>query len=100
MIDTNRDLYITPVVKQNFFKLATMTDTLYWNDVSDTLAAVADNNLVSWYYPGIAYVDRDLLVRSKVSRSAEVFGKLPQIVNFFGSRISIRRVDGALISDM
>lgn len=93
-VDQNRDLYITPVLKEHpvrararvcvyacaccarvcrcfhFFlsypcllqiKLQTMVDTVAWNDSSDMLAALADGKLVSWLYPGIAFVDKDLI---------------------------------------
>ncbi len=98
-IDANRDLYITPVTKQNSFKLGTMTDSIYWNDASDMLAVVTDGHLVTWFYPGIAYVDRDLLRKAKASKNADQYGKLAQLVNFFGNRVSVRKVDGSLLYD-
>ena len=64
-IDRNRDLFITPVLKAASYKLATMVDSVQWNDTTDMLAAMIDQRLVVWYYPNVVYVDRDLLPVTK-----------------------------------
>ena len=38
-----------------------MVDAVRWNDVNNSLAAVADGSLMVWYYPEVVYLDRDLL---------------------------------------
>eukprot|EP00939_MAST-03C_sp_MAST-3C-sp1_P001027 g1027.t1 len=79
-------------------KIATMVDTSEWNDASDTLAAVADGKLVTWIYPQAVYVDRDLFDKGKFSHDGVAFGKHPYISSFFGPRVTVRRVDGALVT--
>lgn len=60
-VDSNRDLYVTPVTQEHPVKLCTMVDCIVWNDCSDMLAALADGQLVTWMYPGVVFVDKDLL---------------------------------------
>mmetsp|Transcript_45447 Transcript_45447/g.72922 ORF Transcript_45447/g.72922 Transcript_45447/m.72922 type:complete len:761 (-) Transcript_45447:178-2460(-) len=96
-IDRNRDLFITPVLKAASYKLATMVDSVQWNDTTDMLAAMIDQRLVVWYYPNVVYVDRDLLPVTKHVKDGG-FGKAPQLTYFNGARCTVRRIDGALIS--
>jgi len=97
-IDSNRDMYITPVLRQHQVKLSTMVDSVAWNDVSDTLVALADGKLVTWTYPNVVFVDKDLLPATTTSKAGDMFGKLPQIHTFFGTRVTVRRADGALLT--
>mmetsp|Transcript_42074 Transcript_42074/g.98677 ORF Transcript_42074/g.98677 Transcript_42074/m.98677 type:complete len:767 (-) Transcript_42074:943-3243(-) len=102
--DRNRDLYIVPMSQTAGgkevvpFKLGTMCDSAAWNTDTDMLAAVMDSKLVVWYYPNVVFVDRDLVNQTKFSRDASEFGKDPQILNFHGSHVSVRRSDGAELS--
>jgi intraflagellar transport protein 80 len=48
-------------------KLGLMVDDAIWNDSHDILAAISDQKLIVWYYPHVAYVDKDLLKYVKVS---------------------------------
>mmetsp|Transcript_43977 Transcript_43977/g.71548 ORF Transcript_43977/g.71548 Transcript_43977/m.71548 type:complete len:763 (+) Transcript_43977:114-2402(+) len=98
LIDRNRDLYISPTSKPQLVKLGTMVDSMVWNDRTESLAALMDGKLFVWYYPNVMYVDRDLLGSIRTSRDASEFGKNPQCVNFFGNRITIRRMDGAIVT--
>jgi intraflagellar transport protein 80 len=82
------------------FKLHTMVDTISWNDQADILVALADSKLVTWYHPAVVYVDRDLLPATRVERDGTMFGKLAQITSFLGSRIKVRRADGAHLTTM
>ena len=50
------------------FKLAIMVNSCMWNEVGDVLVAVADERLVVWYYPHVAYVDKDLLQYVKITQ--------------------------------
>ena len=34
---------------------------MIWNDRSDMLTVLSDEQLVCWFYPNAVYVDRDLL---------------------------------------
>jgi intraflagellar transport protein 80 len=82
------------------FKLHTMVDTISWNDQADILVALADSKLVTWYHPAVVYVDRDLLPATRVERDGTMFGKLAHITSFLGSRIKVRRADGAHLTTM
>jgi len=104
-IDSNRDLYLCPIlplpgVSKSFAvqKLATQVDTASWNDTSDMLTAVADNRLTTWYNPTSVYVDKELADRGKICEDATEFGKMPKIQTFFGNTITVRRADGALLT--
>mmetsp|Transcript_39397 Transcript_39397/g.47784 ORF Transcript_39397/g.47784 Transcript_39397/m.47784 type:complete len:763 (-) Transcript_39397:804-3092(-) len=98
-IDRNRDLYITPVLKPNLTKLGTMVDSAVWNDTSDILATMIDQKLVVWYYPNAVYVDKDLVPLTKfIKDGGSEYGKVPKICYFYGSRVTIRRSDGALVT--
>eukprot|EP00742_Colponemidia_sp_Colp-10_P003383 GILJ01003603.1.p1 GENE.GILJ01003603.1~~GILJ01003603.1.p1 ORF type:complete len:791 (-),score=83.24 GILJ01003603.1:145-2424(-) len=98
IVDKNRDLYISTVHKHNLMKLCSMVDTCMWNDSTDMLTAVADRKLLTWYYPNVVYVDRDLLEATKGCKDALAVGKLSQLVSFSGSQVSVRRADGAVIA--
>ena len=73
-----------------------MVDSFQWHDQSDMLTAVADSKLISWFYPNAIYVDKDLMDKSKSSKSIPEVGKLATVLNFSGTTVSIRRIDGAL----
>lgn len=97
-IDSNKDLFLSPTYKRDIIKLAAMTDSFLWNDKNDTLAAVADGRLVSWYYPNAIYVDKDLMDLSKVVKEIPEIGQMTQMISFYGSQIVIRRKDGGLVN--
>lgn len=50
------------------FKLASMVESIMWNEVADILVAVADRRLVVWYYPHAPTVDKDLLQYVKLTK--------------------------------
>lgn len=56
-----------------------MVDAVAWNDVADVLVAFADGQLVTWLYPAVVLVDKDLLPATRLSEDAADFGKLPQV---------------------
>ncbi|XP_013386357.1 intraflagellar transport protein 80 homolog isoform X2 [Lingula anatina] len=102
IIDKNRDLYLTSVrtfgTERKTVKLGTMILSQVWNDNSNMLAAMADGKFTVWYYPNVAYVDRDLLPKTVCEKDASEFGKNPQLLSFLGSHVSLRRADGSLVS--
>lgn len=98
-VDRNRDLYLSTVSdKPDPVKLATMVDSARWNDENDMLLAVADGKLLVWLYPHAAFTDRELLQRTRSEQDASDLGKLPRCITFSGTRASIRRSDGAVIT--
>jgi len=98
LLDRNRDLYLTPVHRNQLVKLGSMCDTFMWHPKTDMLAAVMDSKLCIWLYPNVVYVDPDLVPATKVVRDGTAFGKTPQLVQFSETHLTIRRSDGALTS--
>ena len=76
-------------------KLHTMVESMVWNEENNSLAAVADGHLVVWFYPEVVYMDRDLLSHT-LSRQSVDWGKTAEILDFRGTRVTVRRSDGAL----
>jgi intraflagellar transport protein 80 len=109
-IDRNRDLYICTLRGHEKYKLATMVDSIKWNDSTQMLVAIADSKFIVWYYPSIVYIDRDLLPAIKhtredryctkvlVSHHYSDFGKRSHIINFYGNRCEVRRWNGVVVT--
>lgn len=105
VLDRNRDLWLYPITvagggigtPKGRHKLQTQVDSVEWSKVSDVLAVLADGRMVLWYYPNAVYVDKDLMALACSSRDAAEFGKSPRIQSFSGSRVTVRRADGALL---
>lgn len=101
-IDRNKDLYLCGVhSKQPSQKIATMVSSMMWNDITETLVALSDGRLVTWYYPSVVFVDRELLAKTRSAKedAGEEFGRNDQITDFFGTRVGVRRgQDGALLT--
>mmetsp|Transcript_39014 Transcript_39014/g.38632 ORF Transcript_39014/g.38632 Transcript_39014/m.38632 type:complete len:501 (+) Transcript_39014:753-2255(+) len=95
-VDSNRDMFLTMVHKPDVIKIATMVDSFQWNDNNDMLSCLSDGKLITWFYPNAIYVDKDLMNQARSVRSATDVGKLPQIVSFTGSMVSVRQLDGTL----
>lgn len=60
LVDKNRDMFITPLVKADLKKLGTMVETFSWNADTDLLVAMMDYKFVVWYYPNVVFVDEDI----------------------------------------
>ncbi|XP_072330573.1 intraflagellar transport protein 80 homolog isoform X2 [Scyliorhinus torazame] len=101
IIDKNRDLYITSVRRfgkeQKIIKIGTMVHSIAWNDKINILCGMQNMYFVVWYYPNTIYVDKELLSKTVYEKDASEFGKSPQIVNYVGNQVTIRRADGSLI---
>jgi intraflagellar transport protein 80 len=95
-IDSNRDMFLTMVHKPDVIKIATMVDSFQWNDNNDMLTCLADGKMLTWYYPNAIYVDKDLMDKARSIKDATDVGKLPQIIHFTGSMVSVRQLDGSL----
>ncbi|XP_078612464.1 intraflagellar transport protein 80 homolog isoform X2 [Branchiostoma floridae x Branchiostoma japonicum] len=102
IVDKNRDLYLAQVRAvggaRKVIKLGTMVHSMSWNDETNMLAALQDTKLVVYYFPNAVYVDKDILPKTLMEKDATEFGKNPQIVNFLGNHVIIRRADGSLVS--
>ncbi|XP_038671101.1 intraflagellar transport protein 80 homolog isoform X3 [Scyliorhinus canicula] len=101
IIDKNRDLYITSVRRfgkeQKIIKIGTMVHSIAWNDKINILCGMQNMYFVVWYYPNTIYVDKELLSKTVYEKDASEFGKSPQIVNYVGNQVTVRRADGSLI---
>lgn len=101
-VDRNNDLYFGPLhVKSTFQKLTTMATSVAWHDTHETLVAIADGHLTTWYYPTIVFSDRDLIGKTKRVRDdgTDEFSRNDRITNFHNSRVLVRRGgDGALLT--
>ena len=95
--DRNKDLFISPITATHVVKLATMVDSMMWQENCNVLAAIADKALCMWCYPDIVYTDRELIAETKVICDGVTFGQSPEIVNFSGSRCTVRRNNGARV---
>jgi intraflagellar transport protein 80 len=61
------------------------------------LAGIADARFTIWYYPGVVYVDKNLLQRTIYQRDAIEFGKNPTLLSFLGNHVIMRTSDGSVI---
>ncbi|KAI9103258.1 WD40-repeat-containing domain protein [Phlyctochytrium arcticum] len=98
LVDKNRDMFITTVIRPELKKLGTMVETFSWNSDNDLLVAMMDYKLVVWYYPNAIFVDEDIVPLTRFEKDGSTFGKNAQIVNFIGTQCTIRRADGALVT--
>ncbi|XP_077053458.1 intraflagellar transport protein 80 homolog [Siphateles boraxobius] len=101
LIDKNRDLYLTSVRKlgraHSIYKIGSMVDTVAWNDSSNILCGIQDNQFTVWYYPSVVFVDKDLLPKTIFSKDSSELSRSPQIVSYVGTQVTVRRVDGSLV---
>jgi intraflagellar transport protein 80 len=100
--DRSRDLYLACVhAKLSTQKISTMASSISWHDKNETLVAISDGKLLTWYFPTVVFTDRDLLPRTKHVRDdgCEEFSRNDRIQDFSSTRVGIRRgVDGALLT--
>ena len=54
--------------------------------------------LFTYFYPHALYVDKDLVGQTLDVQDGAEFGKIPVIKSFFGTTITVRRADGALLT--
>merc|ERR1712224_1054786 len=76
-------------------KLGAMVDTFMWNDTTDQLIAYIDEKLVTYIYPSVVFVDKDLLEKTLHKKACNDAGKYAQITAFYGSTCVIRKADGS-----
>ncbi|KAI8620753.1 WD40-repeat-containing domain protein [Chytriomyces sp. MP71] len=99
IVDKNREMFLTPVLKPEIKKIGTMVDTFSWNDEADMIAAIVDWKFMVWYYPNVVFIDSDIESMTRFERDgSSVFGKNAQFTGFNGTQCNLRRADGALVS--
>lgn len=100
-----------------------MVHSIAWNDAANILCGIQDNQLTVWYYPSVAFTDKDLIPKTLHLKDAGwtctalsscphvgsdlyfniacVFcsdvGRTPQILSFVGTTVTLRRRDGSLV---
>mmetsp|Transcript_128351 Transcript_128351/g.411344 ORF Transcript_128351/g.411344 Transcript_128351/m.411344 type:complete len:761 (+) Transcript_128351:159-2441(+) len=96
ILDKNKDLYLTKAMNSSKTeKLGAMVDTFMWNDSTDMLIALIDEKLVTFIYPAVVFVDKDLLSKTLQTKMCTDAGKYAQIISFYGANCVIRKADGA-----
>eukprot|EP00879_Flechtneria_rotunda_P009285 GHRR01009720.1.p1 GENE.GHRR01009720.1~~GHRR01009720.1.p1 ORF type:complete len:478 (+),score=231.72 GHRR01009720.1:1464-2897(+) len=86
------------VQQQHLVKLASnVYGPPVWHDTAPMLAAMVDGQLVVWYHPAAAFVDRDLLEAAKAVHSDGSVGAGTTPDLFAGSTLLLRRRDGARV---
>lgn len=89
-VDSNRDLYITPLHKKDLIKLCSMCDSFIWHDKYDILAALSDGRLYVWFYPNAIYVDKELMDQCKETKVKKFKNRNQLIlVDYQISRVSV-----------
>uniref|UniRef100_W5M7E3 Intraflagellar transport 80 n=1 Tax=Lepisosteus oculatus TaxID=7918 RepID=W5M7E3_LEPOC len=101
LIDKNRDLYLTCVRRFGreppINKIGTMVHSMAWNDTANILCGIQDNHFTVWCYPNTEFVDKDLLPKTMCMKDASEFSRNPQVLNYVGNQVAIRRADGSLV---
>lgn len=97
LVDKNRDLFLTKVVKPILHKLGAIIEAFAWNDENDLLVTIMDTKFVVWYYPTAIFIDEEVAPIARHERDGSSFGRNAQILNFSGTHCVLRRADGALV---
>lgn len=98
-VDVNRDLYLAPIHKSDkSAKLGVICDSFIWHDKFDILSSISDSKLQTYFYPNVVYIDKSLLEATVNSKEATELGRLPQIINYSGSQVTVRRKDGSIVA--
>jgi len=96
ILDKNKDLYLTKAMNSDRTeKLGAMVDSFMWNDSTDVLIALVDDKLITYVFPSICFVDKDLLPKTLQTKTCNDAGKYAQIIGFYGSHCTIKKADGA-----
>lgn len=96
IVDANRSLYITPVLRSEWKleKLGTMVLSVAWHDTTPMLAAFCDGRFSVFVAPGAVYVDKGLASSVRLDSDAAEYGKAPTILSFIADACLVRRSDG------
>jgi intraflagellar transport protein 80 len=94
-LDSNKDLFISPVVKKDTKKIISMCNSFKWHESADILTAAADLRIHCWYYPAAIYVDKELMNLCKLVKDEPDIGRDCQIISFYGNNITVKKKDGS-----
>lgn len=79
------------------YKLASHVESFAFNDESNALVAFADEKLVFWYHPEVAFIDHDLLDSVMVTVDGTEYGRNAHILAYTANRVSVRKIDGSIL---
>lgn len=99
-LDGNGDLFVQANGKKTFKLPCTMVESIRFNE-SGALVVAADggNKLQVFFYPGVVWVDPDLLADTTITKETPQFAtKQPQIISFADHLVTVREHTGALSS--
>ncbi|CAG9464610.1 unnamed protein product [Pedinophyceae sp. YPF-701] len=98
IVDANGELWVARTTRRDMVKLATVCTSSLWHDRYDALAAVVDERLTVWWRPAALFVDRDLNAVARHARDDKSLGQGSELVDFSGTRCSVRRQNGVNIA--
>jgi len=79
-------------------KIATICDSFQWHDKFDILIAISDNKLSTFFYPNVVFIDPDIITLSTSVKEVPELGRLPQIIHYCETQVTIRRRDGGIVT--
>ena len=81
-VDKNRDLLLCAArsASAKAAKLGTMVQTMLWHDQAASIAAMCNGKFTVWHYPGVVFVDPDVLALTRDQSDATDLGKAPVCV--------------------
>jgi intraflagellar transport protein 80 len=82
---------------QTFLFQGTNIHNFVWNDTYNMLAGISDGRFTVWYYPSVAYVDKNLLQKTIFQKDANEYGRNVSITGFLGNHVTMRGSDGSAI---
>mmetsp|Transcript_10313 Transcript_10313/g.18966 ORF Transcript_10313/g.18966 Transcript_10313/m.18966 type:complete len:783 (+) Transcript_10313:217-2565(+) len=99
-VDANGDLFVQVTGKRTFKLPCTMVESIRFNDTGALVAAVdGGSKLLVFLFPGIVWVDPDLLEETTMSiETMHLASKQPRIVSFTHNMVTIREQTGALVA--
>ncbi|EGT54704.1 CBN-CHE-2 protein [Caenorhabditis brenneri] len=84
-------------VSARMVKIGSLVEQLVFNDVTNMLCGISEGKIAVWPLPNVAFLDRNLLQKTMIQKSIGNVGKFPQLANFAGNTITIRKSDGCLV---
>eukprot|EP00392_Amoebophrya_sp_AT5.2_P014013 g14149.t1 len=125
VLDKNKDLFLCPADRVEWQKLSSMVDDFLWNDQTEMLVGLVDQQLQTFLYPNVVFVDPTLLPLTIKTTTmagsaggglgalgaggggAGVSGGLAgsgiagaQLATFCGSHVRLRKTDGSSLAMM
>lgn len=76
-------------------KLQAHVDSFAFHDETNALATVSEGVLKLWQHPEAVFVDRDLM--QYLTMDEQDCGRSTQLVSYSGNKVSLRKVDGAMM---